>query len=63
MVLDLKELCSGLPLDPLPPVQGRDETIAHAPVRNHGLTVEQQQVSLKIEPRLRKFYTSLNCKG
>ncbi|XP_064085430.1 urocanate hydratase-like [Macrobrachium nipponense] len=41
--LTLAELCSGLPVNPLPPPQQRDPNIAHAPVRTHNLSQEQQQ--------------------
>lgn len=43
----LKEICGGLPLDPLPPKKRRDEALPHAPVRNVPLTLEEKQVALK----------------
>lgn len=43
----LKELCSGLPVQPLPPPQPRDPSVPHAPVRNISkLTVEERQVCM-----------------
>ena len=41
----LKEICSGLPLDPLPPNRGRDPHVPHAPVRTPNLTAEEERVS------------------
>lgn len=41
----LKDVCSGLPLDPLPPNQGRDPSVPHAPVRAPNLTAEEERVS------------------
>lgn len=41
----LKDICSGLPLDPLPPNQGRDPSVPHAPVRAPNLTAEEERVS------------------
>ncbi|PVD24210.1 hypothetical protein C0Q70_14680 [Pomacea canaliculata] len=49
----LKELCSGLPLDPLPPPAVRDEGVAHAPIRTPALTPEEEQLAL--ENSLRYF--------
>ena len=40
----LKELCSGLPIDPLPPPQERDSSVPHAPVRKTNLTFEEEKV-------------------
>lgn len=40
----LKEVCSGLPLDPLPPNEGRDPSVPHAPVRAPDLTAEEERV-------------------
>lgn len=40
----LKDVCSGLPLDPLPPNQGRDPSVPHAPVRAPNLTAEEERV-------------------
>jgi len=44
---DLKELCDGLPLDPLPQPRRRDESIAHAPVRTPDLTPAQERLALQ----------------
>lgn len=41
----LKEVCSGLPLDPLPPNQGRDPSVPHAPTRTPNLTAVEERVS------------------
>ncbi|KAL5013364.1 hypothetical protein ScPMuIL_007634 [Solemya velum] len=54
----LKELCEGLPLDPLPPRRTREPGIPHAPVRSHGLSEEQQQLAL--ENALRYFPEELH---
>ncbi|CAL4064538.1 unnamed protein product [Meganyctiphanes norvegica] len=43
---NLEELCAGLPVTPMPPPRKRDSNIAHAPVRNHTLTKEQQKIAL-----------------
>ncbi|KAI5109487.1 urocanate hydratase [Silurus meridionalis] len=43
----LKELCSGLPLDPLPPNQGRNPAVPHAPIRTPNLTTEEKRLALK----------------
>ena len=40
----VKTLLSGLQLNPLPPPKERDNSIAHAPKRNHSLAVEGQKV-------------------
>ena len=42
---DVKTLLSGLQLNPLPPPKQRDGSIAHAPKRNHRLSVENQKVT------------------
>ncbi|XP_047014324.1 urocanate hydratase isoform X2 [Ictalurus punctatus] len=39
----LKELCRGLPLDPLPTNRGRDPDVPHAPVRTPNLTAEEKR--------------------
>lgn len=44
----LKDICSGLPLDPMPPARERDDTVPHAPNRTHNLTDEEQRVSTYI---------------
>ncbi|XP_053454478.1 urocanate hydratase isoform X3 [Nycticebus coucang] len=43
----LQELCSGLPLRPLPENQGRWAGVPHAPVRTPGLTPEEKQLALR----------------
>uniref|UniRef100_A0A669D900 Urocanate hydratase 1 n=1 Tax=Oreochromis niloticus TaxID=8128 RepID=A0A669D900_ORENI len=43
----LKEICSGLPLDPLPPNQGRDPNVPHAPIRTPNLTAEEERLALR----------------
>jgi len=40
----LKQLCAGLPVDPLPPARHRDPTVPHAPVRVPHLNTQEQQV-------------------
>lgn len=42
---NLKEICSGLPLDPLPLNRGRDPNVPHAPIRTPNLTAEEERVS------------------
>lgn len=44
----LKEICSGLPVDPLPPPQERDVSVPHAPVRKTNLTHEEEKVNQSI---------------
>ncbi|XP_008408095.1 urocanate hydratase [Poecilia reticulata] len=44
---DLKDLCSGLPLDPLPPNRGRDPNVPHALVRTPNLTAEEERLALR----------------
>ncbi|XP_063048527.1 urocanate hydratase-like [Engraulis encrasicolus] len=55
---NLKEICSGLPLDPLPPNRGRDPSVPHAPVRTPNLNPEQQRLALRNS--LRYFPPSLH---
>uniref|UniRef100_A0A671W4Y6 Urocanate hydratase n=2 Tax=Sparus aurata TaxID=8175 RepID=A0A671W4Y6_SPAAU len=43
----LKEVCSGLPLDPLPPNRGRDPNVPHAPTRSPNLTAEEERLALR----------------
>ncbi|XP_058259038.1 urocanate hydratase [Hemibagrus wyckioides] len=43
----LKELCGGLPLDPLPPNRGRDPNVPHAPIRTPNLTAEEKRLALR----------------
>ena len=40
----LDELCSDLPVDPLPPARKRNPSVPHAPVRNHRLNSTEQKV-------------------
>ena len=40
----LKDICSGLPLDPLPRRQQRDNAVPHAPVRTPNLTQDEELV-------------------
>lgn len=41
----LEEMCSGLPVDPLPPPgRTRNPSVPHAPVRNHRLNSTEQKV-------------------
>uniref|UniRef100_A0AAQ5ZL85 urocanate hydratase n=1 Tax=Amphiprion ocellaris TaxID=80972 RepID=A0AAQ5ZL85_AMPOC len=44
---DLKEICSGLPLNPLPANRGRDPNVPHAPVRTPNLTAEEERLALR----------------
>lgn len=44
----LKEICAGLPLDPLPPNRGRDPSVPHAPVRTPNLTPAEERVGQHI---------------
>uniref|UniRef100_A0A8K9WZ25 urocanate hydratase n=1 Tax=Oncorhynchus mykiss TaxID=8022 RepID=A0A8K9WZ25_ONCMY len=44
---NLKELCSGLPLDPMPSNRGRDPSVPHAPVRTPNLTPEEERLALR----------------
>ncbi|XP_031811730.1 LOW QUALITY PROTEIN: urocanate hydratase [Sarcophilus harrisii] len=44
---NLRELCKGLPLHPLPENKGRREGIPHAPVRTPNLSPEEKQLALK----------------
>ena len=41
----LMEICSGLPVNRLPPAKQRDESVPHAPVRVHNLNQSEQKVS------------------
>ena len=45
----LQELCQGLPLEPLPPHCPLDESVPHAPVKTHGLSVNEKKVGLYIQ--------------
>nr|XP_020139146.1 urocanate hydratase-like [Microcebus murinus] len=44
---DLHELCSGLPLRPLPENRGRWAGVPHAPVRTPGLTPAEEELALR----------------
>lgn len=46
MMESLKFLCSGLPLDPLPPRRPRDPSVPHAPVRHPNLSLEEKKASI-----------------
>ena len=39
----LKDICSGLPLDPLPPGRQRDQSVPHAPNRTSNLTTDDEE--------------------
>lgn len=43
----LNEICSGLPLNPLPPRQERDNRIPHAPKRNTNLSKSEEKQAVK----------------
>ncbi|XP_004068534.1 urocanate hydratase [Oryzias latipes] len=43
----LKEICNGLPLNPLPPNRGRDPSVPHAPIRTPNLTAEEERLALR----------------
>uniref|UniRef100_A0A8C4GTC0 Urocanate hydratase n=1 Tax=Dicentrarchus labrax TaxID=13489 RepID=A0A8C4GTC0_DICLA len=47
MMSSLKEICSGLPLDPLPSNRGRDPDVPHAPIRTPNLTAEEKRLALR----------------
>ena len=47
----LQELCSGLPLRPLPENRGRRAGVPHAPVRTPGLSPAEEQVRGWAPPR------------
>uniref|UniRef100_A0A672YZY7 Urocanate hydratase n=1 Tax=Sphaeramia orbicularis TaxID=375764 RepID=A0A672YZY7_9TELE len=55
----LKEICSGLPLDPLPPNRGQDPSVPHAPIRTPNLTAEDERLALR--NALRYFPPSLHA--
>ena len=40
----MKEICSGLPVDPLPSPRERDESVPHAPVRTLNLSDDERRV-------------------
>lgn len=41
------KLCSGLPLNPMPNLKPRDETIPHAPKRIMNLSLEEKKLAIK----------------
>ncbi|XP_053377371.1 urocanate hydratase-like isoform X3 [Mercenaria mercenaria] len=43
----LKDICEGVPVDPLPEPKNRDESVPHAPVRTPDLTREEQRLALQ----------------
>uniref|UniRef100_A0A803W4M4 Urocanate hydratase n=1 Tax=Ficedula albicollis TaxID=59894 RepID=A0A803W4M4_FICAL len=43
----LKEICRGLPLNPLPKNKGRRQGIPHAPVRTPNLTAQEKKLALR----------------
>ncbi|KAL9960400.1 hypothetical protein ACROYT_G033851 [Oculina patagonica] len=43
----LKELCDGLPIDPLPSPRDRDDSVPHAPVRTVNLSTDEQRLALQ----------------
>ena len=55
----LVELCSGLPLDPLPDPKDRDPDVPHAPIRNHGLSDEEKEVQCDFK-NVTVFFLILN---
>ena len=48
----LKEVCSGLPLEPLPSAQTRDCSVPHAPKRNTNLSKSEEIVREKYRPHV-----------
>ncbi|XP_066472887.1 urocanate hydratase [Tiliqua scincoides] len=57
-MLGLKEICGGLPLDPLPMNRGRKSGIPHAPVRTPNLTADEEKLAL--QNALRYFPSDLH---
>merc|ERR1712038_464371 len=45
--LRVEDLLQGLQTSPLPPPRARDPEVAHAPVRTHTLTTEEQRLAVK----------------
>ncbi|XP_052781562.1 urocanate hydratase-like [Mya arenaria] len=43
----LKEICEGIPTNPLPPRREREENVPHAPVRTPGLTRDEERLALR----------------
>ncbi|XP_071806511.1 urocanate hydratase-like [Asterias amurensis] len=54
----LKDICDGLPVDPLPPPKPRDSNTAHAPTRVPNLTPEEERLAL--QNALRYFPSELH---
>ena len=53
----LRKICSGIPLNPLPPPKkSRNTNVPHAPDRNPSLTNDERKV---IPPFLSNFYKNL----
>uniref|UniRef100_G1N6S0 urocanate hydratase n=1 Tax=Meleagris gallopavo TaxID=9103 RepID=G1N6S0_MELGA len=46
-MISLKEICRGLPLNPLPENRGRRKGIPHAPVRTPNLTAQEKKLALR----------------
>lgn len=44
VMASLKEICAGLPVDPLPSPRDRDDSVPHAPVRTVNLTDDERRV-------------------
>ncbi|XP_077541577.1 urocanate hydratase-like [Haemaphysalis longicornis] len=55
----LREICAGLPLNPLPPPRKRNPELPHAPDRIAPLTTEETEIALK--NALRYFPTKLHA--
>lgn len=47
--MSLKDLCGGIPLDPLPPRRDRDENLPHAPVLTPNLSDQEERVSVMLD--------------
>ena len=56
----LKEVCEGLPLNPLPPRRPRDKNVAHAPVRTPSLTREEVRVGVILYFIIYSIYHSIS---
>ena len=56
----ISKLCSGLPLSPLPPLQDRDPSVPHAPVRKPDLSPEE--FTLAVKNALKYFPSDLHHK-
>lgn len=55
----LREICAGLPLNPLPPPRKRNPELPHAPDRIAPLTTEETEIALK--NALRYFPTKMHA--